>query len=154
MKGNEQIIVNFNRLLANEFTVANQYFLHAGIYKHWGLMKLHDIEYKEFLDEVEHADKYLKRILFLEGVPHIQNGNLCNVGNCVEEVLRVDLNLEYDAVSDLRECISYADSVHDFVSRDLMVKILVDEEQHIDFLETELSLISRIGVYNYLQSQS
>jgi bacterioferritin len=153
MKGDIKIISHLNKLLGNELVAVNQYFLHARMFKNWGLMRLNDIEYHESIDEMKHADKYIERILFLEGIPNLQDLGRLRIGEDVEEMLKSDLQLELEGARDLREAIAHADKVHDYVSRDMMITILEDEEHHIDFLETELDLISKIGIQNYLQSQ-
>ena len=145
MKGDVKIINYLNKLLGNELVAINQYFLPARMFKNWGLMRLNDVEY--------HADKYIERILFLEGIPNLQDLGKLGIGEDVEEMLQSDLRLELEGAKDLREAIAYADSVHDYVSRDMMIEILADEEGHIDWLETELDLIGKIGLQNYLQSQ-
>ncbi|WP_437611228.1 bacterioferritin [Erwinia sp. V71] len=153
MKGDAKTINHLNKLLGNELVAINQYFLHARMFKNWGLMRLNDVEYHESIDEMKHADKYSERILFLEGVPNLQNLGRLRIGEDVHEILHSDLQLELEGAKDLREAIAYADKVHDYVSRDMMIDILADEEGHIDFLETELSLIEKLGIHNYLQSQ-
>ena len=153
MKGDSKVIEFLNKTLGNELIAINQYFLHSRIYKDWGLKKLADHEYEESIDEMKHADSLIERILFLEGLPNMQNLGKLMIGENTEEMLQCDLKLEIIAVQDLRESIIYCESVNDFVSRDLFESILEAEEEHIDWLETQLGLIEKVGIQNYQQSK-
>ena len=153
MKGDTKVIEFLNKALENELTAINQYFLHAKMYKNWGLEKLYAKEYHESIDEMKHADRLIDRILFLEGLPNLQNVGKILVGENTPEMLACDLKLEHLAVPDLKDAILYCESVRDYVSRELFEDILESEEEHIDWLETQLELIEKIGLLNYLQSQ-
>ncbi|KAF1697238.1 MULTISPECIES: bacterioferritin [Pseudoxanthomonas] len=153
MKGDAKVIEYLNKALYNELTAINQYFLHAKMLKNWGLKELAEHEYKESIDEMRHADWLSERILFLEGLPNFQALGKLRIGENPRELLQCDLALEMDGIPLLREAIAYADSIGDYVSRQLFVKILDSEEEHVDWLETQLDLIERIGEPNYLLSK-
>jgi len=150
---NAQIIDHLNKVLKNELTAINQYFLHAKMMDDWGLKELAEKERKESIEEMEHAEKLMERILFLEGLPNLQELGKLMIGETVPEILKSDLALEMQALPDLREAVTYAESVNDYVSRELFETVLTDEEEHVDWLETQLELIDKTGVENYLQSQ-
>lgn len=152
MKGDDQVIGYLNKALKNELTAINQYFLHARMYENWGLNKLNEHEYGESIDEMKHADALIKRILFLDGMPNLQDLGKLHIGENVKEMLECDLKLEQEAVPLLREAIGYCEQNKDYVSRELFESILESEEDHIDWLETQLELIGRVGEQNYLQS--
>ena len=153
MKGDAKVIEFLNKALYNELTSINQYFLHAKMLKNWGLMELSQHEYKESIDEMKHADVLSDRILFLEGLPNFQALGKLRIGENPTEILKCDLALEREGVVLLRDAVAYCDSVGDYVSRQLFVSILESEEEHIDWLETQLGLIDKVGLENYLQSQ-
>jgi bacterioferritin len=150
MKGDAKVIEFLNRALYNELTAINQYFLHAKMLKNWGLKELAQHEYKESIDEMKHADKLAERILFLDGLPNFQMLGKLRIGENPRELLECDLALEYEALPLLREAIAHCEAVSDYVSRQLLADILDSEEEHIDWIETQLSVIDRIGEPNYL----
>jgi bacterioferritin len=153
MKGDAKVISFLNKALTNELTAINQYFLHARMFKNWGFNKLNEKVYHESIDEMKHADRLIERVLFLEGLPNLQNLDKIMIGEHPQEMLQCDLDLEKTAVPLLKEAIEYCESVQDFVSRELLEDILASEEEHIDWLETQLELIKSVGIQNYLQSQ-
>ena len=153
MKGGPQVIDMLDKVLGNELIAINQYFLHSRMYKDWGLKELADHEYHESIDEMKHADKLTERILFLEGLPNLQDLGKLHIGENTQEMLECDLKLELKAIPDLRDGILICESVRDFISRDLLKSILESEEEHVDWLETQLSLIDKVGIQNYLQSK-
>ena len=153
MKGDAKIIEHLNKALGNELIAINQYFLHARMYKDWGMKNLADHEYHESIDEMKHADQLVERILFLEGLPNMQDLGALRIGENTKEMLESDLALEMDAIPDLKEAINYAEEVRDYVSRDLLDHILESEEEHVDWLETQLGLIEKMGMQNYVQAQ-
>ena len=152
MKGDAKAIEYLNRALGNELVAINQYFLHSRMFKDWGLKELADIEYHESIDEMKHADKLIERILFLEGIPNLQDLGKLLIGENTKEMLECDLALELKAVPDLKDGIKYCETVADYGSRDLLEEILSSEEEHIDWLETQLGLIDKVGIQNYQQS--
>lgn len=152
MKGDSKVIAYLNKALGNELVAINQYFLHSRMFKDWGLKELADYEYHESIDEMKHADKLIDRILFLEGLPNLQDLGKLLIGENTKEILECDLSLELKAVPDLKDGIKYCESVSDYVTRDLFAEILESEEEHVDWLETQLSLIDKVGIQNYQQS--
>jgi bacterioferritin len=153
MKGDKKVIEYLNAVLKNELTAINQYFLHSRILKDWGFAKMAGHEYAESVDEMKHADALIQRILFLEGLPNLQDLGKLLVGQSVPEIIKADLKLEQAAVPLLRDAIAYCEEVRDYVSRELFEDILESEEEHIDWLETQQELIDKVGLENYQQSQ-
>ncbi|NID04898.1 bacterioferritin [Luteibacter jiangsuensis] len=153
MKGDAKVIEYLNKVLYNELAAINQYFLHYRMFKDWGYNELAKHEYEESIEEMKHADKLIERILFLDGLPNLQHLGKLRIGENVVEALQGDLDLELLATKDLREAIAYSEGIHDFVSRDLFKFILGQEEEHIDWLETQFSLISDIGPERYMLSK-
>ena len=153
MKGDPKVIEHLNKALYNELIAINQYFLHARMFRNWGLKELAEHEYKESIDEMKHADKLIERILFLDGLPNLQMLGKIMIGENPREAIVCDLKLENMALPDLRAGIAYCEQLGDYVTRQLFEDILKSEEEHIDWLETQLGLIDQVGLQNYLQSQ-
>jgi bacterioferritin len=154
MKGDATVIKFLNEALKNELTAINQYFLHSRMLKDWGISKLAEIEYKESIEEMEHADWLIERILFLEGLPNLQMLGKLRIGETVAEILECDLALEHEAIPLLRDGVEHCEKVRDYVSRDLLAKILTNEEEHLDWIETQQEQIKQMGIQNYIQKQS
>jgi bacterioferritin len=154
MKGDDQVIQNLNETLKNELTAVNQYWLHYRMLDNWGVHRLAEFERHESIDEMKHADRLAERILFLEGLPNFQLLGRLRIGENVEEILRSDLELEREAVTQLKDAIAHAETVRDYVSRDLFTEILANEEEHVDTLEKQFDMIEQMGLQNYIQLQS
>ncbi len=154
MKGDPKVIDYLNEVLKGELTAINQYWLHYRLYDHWGVKRLAEFERHESIDEMKHADMLAERILFLDGLPNFQLLGRLRIGETVEEALKADLELEYEAVALLRDAIEHCEKVRDYGSRDLFQRILDSEEEHVDTLETQFEMIERMGIQNYIQLNS
>ena len=154
MQGDTKVIEYLNKVLTNELTAINQYFLHARMLANWGVSVLAKKEYEESIDEMKHADRLIARILFLEGLPNLQNLNRLRIGETVPEAIAADLSTEREAIPFLKEAIAHCESVRDYISRELLEDILESEEEHVDWLETQQGLIERMGLQNFIQFQS
>ena len=154
MKGDKQVLKFLNEALKKELGAINQYFLHSRMLEDWGVTKLAKHEYNESIEEMKHADDLIKRILFLEGIPNLQDLPKLHIGENVKEILECDLKIELEGVANYKAAVAHAESVQDFVSRDLFMKILMDEEGHVDYLETQLQMVEDMGMQNYIQLNS
>ena len=154
MRGDSQVIDFLNKALLNELTAVNQYWLHFRMLDNWGIAKLAQFERHESIDEMKHADMLAERILFLEGLPNFQALGKLRIGETVEEILKADLEVEHEAIPLLRDAIAHCEAARDYVSREIFERILENEEEHVDFLETQLEMIARMGLQNYIQLQS
>lgn len=152
MKAAEGVVSRLNLILTNELTAINQYFLHARMYKNWGLNKLGEVTYKESIGEMKHADLLIERILLLDGLPNMQDMHKLKIGETVPEALAADLAVEYRGHAGMKDAVTHCNLVQDYVSRDLVASVMQDTEEHIDFLETQLQLIDKVGLQNYLQT--
>ncbi len=154
MKGDKRVIKHLNKILKNELTAINQYFLHSRMLNNWGISRLGHYEYEESIDEMKHADDIIERILFLDGLPNLQDLGKLRIGENTKEILECDLALELEAIPDLRAAIKECEELEDYVTRHILREILSSEEEHVDFLETQLEQIERMGLQNFIQLQS